>query len=81
MKDTPEKILFRQANLSSQGLYFSLEEEIQIVKGLDSDFLLALSKNIFRVEHSGCVLVGPRAKKKRETFKSFFTNFKKILGS
>ena len=81
MTVTPEKVLYRQANLCCQGLYFSLEEEIEILKKLDAKFLLSLSKTIFRAEHSGCVLVGPRARKKRETFKSFFTNFKKILGS
>ncbi len=79
IKESPSRLLSRAVTSYFFGSLFTLEDEIGIVSTLASTELKTILAEVFLSPVRGLVLVGPRARKKRDLIEKFLKRFKAIL--
>lgn len=75
IRETPSRLLNRKVTEYFMKSELSIEEEIEFVKTINADIILQTAKEIFGAGRRAFVLVGPKARKKRELVEKFLSNF------
>nr|BFD30643.1 pitrilysin family protein [Pigmentibacter ruber] len=81
IKETPFRLLNREATAYFMNSNLSVDDEIKIVQSITPDSVLKIAKKVFGSARRGFVLIGPKARKKRdqvEKLLSVFDNIKDI---
>ena len=73
-QETPSRLLHRAVVEKFMKSHFSLEDEIEIVKNITKDNIFELSQKMLKTPSVGFVLVGPKARKKRDLIEKFLEN-------
>ena len=75
IQETPSRLLSRKVTEHFMKSEFSIEEELEYVNSINSEMILQTVKSIFGAGRRAFVLVGPKARKKRELVEKFLSNF------
>jgi predicted Zn-dependent peptidase len=76
MREQSSRMLSREVYNGFFGEHLSLDEEIQIVRSLTADDILKVSHRVLLSPLRSFVLVGPKARKKRNLLESFWSQLK-----
>ena len=75
IQETPSRLLNRKVTEHFMKSKFSIEEEIEFVKSVTPESVLKTAQSIFGAGKRAFVLVGPKARKKRDIVEKFLSNF------
>ncbi len=75
IKETPSRLLNRKVTEHFMKSAFPIEEELECVQAVDGNLILLTAQKVFCAGRRGFVLVGPKARKKREMVEKFLSNF------
>ncbi|WP_170271522.1 M16 family metallopeptidase [Fluviispira multicolorata] len=75
IKETPSRLLNREVSAYFMNQKLSLDDEINIVKSITADQILKTAKTVFGAARRGFVLIGPKARKKRELVEKLMSIF------
>lgn len=77
-KETPSRLLNREVSAYFMGQNLSIDDEIEIVKSVTPEQILQTAKKVFGATRRGFVLIGPKARKKRELVEKLLSVFDNI---
>ena len=75
IQETPSRLLGRKVTEHFMKSELSIEDEINYVQSITPELIFQTAKEIFGAARRGFVLVGPKARKKRELAEKFLSNF------
>lgn len=78
IKENPSRFLNREAISFFMNNHLSIDEEIEIVKSVTPADILLTAKKVFGSSRRGFVLIGPKARKKRELIEKLLSIFDQI---
>lgn len=73
--ESPSRYLTREVNTYFLQSSFSLQDEMEVIRSLDPQDVLKTAQKIFGAARRGFVLVGPRARKRRDSVERFLSLF------
>ncbi|BBH54598.1 M16 family metallopeptidase [Fluviispira sanaruensis] len=75
IKETPSRLLNREVSAYFMEQKLTLDDEINIVKSVTTEQILKTAQKIFGSARRGFVLIGPKARKKRELVEKLLSIF------
>ena len=78
IKETPSRLLNREISSYFMNANLSIDEEIEIVNSITAKQVLQTAKKVFGAARRGLVLIGPKARKKRELVEKLLSIFDNI---
>ncbi len=75
IKKSPSRYLIREASAHLMGAKFSIDQESEVIKNLTPKSVHELARKIFINNYCGLALIGPKAKKHRNTVEKFLKVF------
>lgn len=78
IKETPARLLNREATAYFMNSNLTVDDEINIVKSITPEQILQIARKIFGSAKRGFVLIGPKARKKRDQIEKLLTVFDNI---
>lgn len=78
IKETPSRLLNREISSYFMNTNLTIDEEIEIVKSVTTEQILQTAKKVFGAARRGFVLIGPKARKKRDYIEKLLSVFDNI---
>ena len=78
IKETPSRLLNREISSYFMDTSITIDEEIEIVKSVTAEQILQTAKKVFGAARRGFVLIGPRARRKRDHIEKLLSIFDNI---
>ena len=78
IKETPSRLLNREVSSYFMNSNLSVDDEIDIVKSITQEQILHIAKKVFGAARRGFVLIGPKARRKRDLVEKLLSIFDNI---